>query len=96
MCRLSHREPEQGPALALGVLLAGTVMLFRVVLLVGLIAPALARDVAALVGTLGQLALAIVLIRLGRRSSSERANLAAGANPTAALVGPGIAIARLL
>ena len=77
----SRTRPEQGPALALGILVAWTVMFFRVVLLVALIAPALARDVALRVGTLGLLALAIVLVLFRRQRSAERANVAAGANP---------------
>ena len=42
----SRSQPGQAPALALGILLAWTVMFFRVVLLVAVIAPALARALA--------------------------------------------------
>ena len=51
----SRTQPEQAPALALGILLAWTVMFFRVVLLVAVIAPALARGLALGVGALGAL-----------------------------------------
>jgi uncharacterized membrane protein (DUF4010 family) len=77
----SRTQPEQAPALALGILLAWTVMFFRVVLLVALIAPALARDVALGIGMLGILSLAIVLGLRRRQRSAERASVSAGSNP---------------
>jgi len=77
----SRTQPGQAPALALGILLAWTVMFFRVVLLVAVIAPALARDLALGMGALGTLSLAIVLVLRRRQRSAERASVAAGANP---------------
>jgi uncharacterized membrane protein (DUF4010 family) len=79
----SRTQAEQVPALALGILLAWTVMFFRVVLLVAVIAPALARDLALGIGALGalSLAIAIVLWRRQRERASERASVSAGANP---------------
>ena len=81
----SRTEPEQAPALALGILLAWTVMFFRVVLLVGVIASGLALRLAPGLGALGALSLAIVLVlrrrRRRRQASTARAQLSAGANP---------------
>ena len=77
----SRTQPEQAPALALGILLAWTVMFFRVVLLVAVVAPALARDLALGIGALGALSLAIVLVLRRRQRSAERASVSAGANP---------------
>jgi uncharacterized membrane protein (DUF4010 family) len=77
----SRTQPEQAPALALGILVAWTVMFFRVVLLVAVIAPALARDLGLGLGALGALSLAIVLVLRRRQRSAERASVATGANP---------------
>jgi uncharacterized membrane protein (DUF4010 family) len=77
----SRTQPEQAPALALGILLAWTVMFFRVVLLVAVVAPALARDLAPGMGVLGTLSLALVLLLRRRQRSAERASVSAGANP---------------
>ncbi len=64
----SRTQPEQAPALALGILVAWTVMFFRVVLLAAVIAPALARRLLPGIGALGALSLAIVLVL--RRSAA--------------------------
>jgi uncharacterized membrane protein (DUF4010 family) len=77
----SRTQPEQAQALALGILLAWTVMFFRVVLLVVVIAPVLAREVALGIGTLGLLSLGIVLWLRRRQRSAERASVSTGANP---------------
>jgi uncharacterized membrane protein (DUF4010 family) len=79
----SRTQPEQAPALALGVLLAWTVMFFRVVVLVAVLAPGLARRLALQMGALGLLSLAIVLVlrRRLRDVAGERASVSAGANP---------------
>ena len=77
----SRTQPEQAPALALGILLAWSVMFFRVVLLAGLLAPVLARDLAVGLGALGLLSVAIVLVLRRRQRSTERASVSTGANP---------------
>ena len=77
----SHMQPEQAPALGLGILLAWTVMFFRVLVLVALIAPALALQLAPGIGALGALSLAVVLWARRRQRSLERAQVSAGANP---------------
>jgi uncharacterized membrane protein (DUF4010 family) len=77
----SHSQPEQAPALALGILLAWTVMFFRVVVLVAVISRSLAAELAPGMGVLGVLSLAIVLVLRRRQQTSERASVSAGANP---------------
>jgi uncharacterized membrane protein (DUF4010 family) len=77
----SRTEPEQSPALAVGILLAWSVMFFRVVLLVALIAPTLAWDLAARLGTLGAVSLALSFFLHRRQESGARASVSAGANP---------------
>jgi uncharacterized membrane protein (DUF4010 family) len=77
----SRTQPEQAAALALGILLAWTVMFFRVVLLVALVSPALARGLAPGLGALGALSLAIVAVLNRRQRAAGRAEVQAGANP---------------
>jgi uncharacterized membrane protein (DUF4010 family) len=77
----SRTHPEQAPALALGILLAWTVMFFRVVLLVAVIAPVLAGSLALGMGTLGAISLAIVWVLRRQQRSAERASVSAGSNP---------------
>jgi uncharacterized membrane protein (DUF4010 family) len=77
----SRSNPEQAPALALGILLAWTIMFFRVVLLVGVVAPALARHLALGLGALGALSLAIVFLLRRQRRPAQRASVSAGTNP---------------
>jgi uncharacterized membrane protein (DUF4010 family) len=77
----SRTEPEQGPALAVGILLAWSVMFFRVVLLVALIAPALAWDLAGRLGTLGAVSLVLSFFLHRRQESGARASVSAGSNP---------------
>jgi uncharacterized membrane protein (DUF4010 family) len=77
----SRTQPEQGPALAVGILLAWSVMFFRVVLLVAVIAPALAWDLAARLGVVGGVTLVTALLLHRRQEGGVRASVAAGANP---------------
>jgi len=77
----SRGEPEQAPALALGILLAWTVMFFRVVLLAAVVAPALALKLGPGLGVLGVLSLAIVFVLRRRQRAAQRAELSAGQNP---------------
>jgi uncharacterized membrane protein (DUF4010 family) len=77
----SRAHPEQAPALAVGILLAWTVMFLRVVVLVAVVAPVLARRLAIGMGTLGALSLALVLVLRRRATVKERASVSAGGNP---------------
>jgi uncharacterized membrane protein (DUF4010 family) len=77
----SRMHPEQAPALAVGILLAWTVMFFRVVVLVAVVAPALARDLAIGMGALGALSLALGVVLRRRATVKERASVSAGVNP---------------
>ena len=77
----SRREPEQARTLALGILVAWTVMFLRVVLLVALAAQELAARVAWSLGALGMISLAIVLVLRRRQRPDGRATVSAGANP---------------
>jgi uncharacterized membrane protein (DUF4010 family) len=77
----SRPHPEQAPALAVGILLAWTVMFFRVVVLVAVVAPALARHLAIGIGALGFLSLALVLVLRRRTTVKDRASVSAGSNP---------------
>jgi uncharacterized membrane protein (DUF4010 family) len=77
----SRMHPEQAPALGVGILLAWTVMFFRVVVLAAVVAPALARQLAVGMGALGALSLALVLVLRRRATVKERASVSAGANP---------------
>jgi uncharacterized membrane protein (DUF4010 family) len=77
----SRTQPQHGPALAVGILLAWGVMFFRVVLLVAVIAPALAWDLAARLGLLGGVTLAMAFLLHRRQEGGGRASVSAGANP---------------
>jgi uncharacterized membrane protein (DUF4010 family) len=77
----SRAHPAQASALALGILLAWTVMFFRVGLLVAVVAPALVRLLGLGLGALGLLSLAIVFLLRRRQQSAARASLATGTNP---------------
>jgi uncharacterized membrane protein (DUF4010 family) len=81
LAQRSRTQPEQAPALALGILLAWTVMFFRVVLLVAVIAPVLAGSLALGMGALGAISLAIVWVLRRQQRPAERASVSAGANP---------------
>jgi uncharacterized membrane protein (DUF4010 family) len=77
----SRSEPEQGPVLVVGILLAWAVMSLRVVLLVAVIAPALAWDLAGRLGLLGAVSLALAFFLHRRQETGARASVSAGANP---------------
>jgi uncharacterized membrane protein (DUF4010 family) len=77
----SRTEPEQARALALGIVIAWTVMFFRVVLLVALTAGALAARLAWSMGVLGAVSLLIAVVLHRRERPAGRATVSAGANP---------------
>jgi uncharacterized membrane protein (DUF4010 family) len=78
----SREQPEQAPALALGILLAWTVMFLRVILIVGIVSLALAKSLALVMGGLTIACLTICLFLWRRRSrTAETARVSAGENP---------------
>jgi uncharacterized membrane protein (DUF4010 family) len=77
----SRTQPEQAPALALGILLAWTVMFFRVVLLAAVVERRLLAELGLGMGLLGLLSLAIVLVLRRRQRAGARAEVSAGSNP---------------
>jgi uncharacterized membrane protein (DUF4010 family) len=79
----SREQPAQSAALALGILLAWTVMFARVVVLVGAVAPWLAPRIAAAMATFGVPSLVICWMLWRRRRAGRRGEVHAGANPFA-------------
>lgn len=78
----SRREPEQSAALGLGILLAWTVMFFRVLVLVAVVSRPLAGQLLLVIGGLATVSLLICLgLWRRRRSAGESANVTAGENP---------------
>jgi uncharacterized membrane protein (DUF4010 family) len=77
----SRQEPGQSGALALGILIAWTVMFVRVVVLVGAVDRALALRIAVAMAAFGIPSLAICWILHRRRDTSNTATVSAGENP---------------
>jgi len=77
----SRQHPEQAPALALGILIAWSVMFVRVPLLVAVVAPPLALALAPGMLALALPGLALCAARWRRRRSAETASVRAGPNP---------------
>ncbi len=77
----SRTEPDLAPVLALAILLAWTVMFFRVVVEVGVVNPALARDLALGMVLMGIVSLVICFLLWRRGRSSEKAEVESGHNP---------------
>lgn len=77
----SREQPRLAPHLALGILLAWMVMFVRVVVMVGLVAPALVPRLSLAVATLALPCLAFVLVLRRRGQDAETASVAAGENP---------------
>jgi uncharacterized membrane protein (DUF4010 family) len=77
----SRQEPAQGSALALGILIAWTVMFFRVVLLVGVVDRGLAPRIGLAMLAFGLPSLAICAFLWRRQASSQSASVSAGSNP---------------
>lgn len=80
----SRVEPDLAPVLALAILLAWTVMFFRVVVEVGVVNLSLAKDLMLGMLLMGAVSLAIcfLLWRRGRRGrSTEKAEVESGHNP---------------
>ncbi|MCP3869815.1 MAG: MgtC/SapB family protein [Gammaproteobacteria bacterium] len=77
----SRVEPNLAPVLALAILLAWTVMFFRVVVEVGVVNPTLARSLTLGMLLMGVTSLAICFILWKRNRTTEKAEVESGNNP---------------
>jgi len=77
----SRVEPNLTPVLALSILLAWTVMYFRVVVEVGVVNFALAKNLALAMLFMGMVSLAICLLLWRKGRSKETAEVESGNNP---------------
>ena len=77
----SKQQPALAPALALGILLAWTVMFFRVVIEVAVVNAALAGRLLVGVGLMGGVSLGISAFLWWRSRSHETGTVASGHNP---------------
>jgi uncharacterized membrane protein (DUF4010 family) len=77
----SRQEPQQATPLALGILVAWTVMFFRVVILVTAVHRGLALPVGLSMAAFGIPSLAICGLLWRRQRSAETATVSAGENP---------------
>ncbi len=77
----SRTEPELAPVLALAILLAWTVMFFRVVIEVGVVNFSLAKNLALGMVLMGAVSLFICFVLWRRGRSKERAEVESGHNP---------------
>ncbi len=77
----SRLEPGQGSALALGILVAWTVMFVRVVVLVAAVHRPLVPSVALAMAAFGVPSLAICWLLWRRQRTAEKASVSAGENP---------------
>lgn len=78
----SRQQPDQSPALALGILLAWAVMFARVLVLVAVIDRPLAARLAVVIGGLAIVNLLICLVLWRQaRSTGDSAHVTAGENP---------------
>jgi uncharacterized membrane protein (DUF4010 family) len=78
----SRQHPRQSPALALGILVAWTVMFVRVIVIVAIISRAAAIEIGVVMGGLALVSLAICAVLWRRRATAvESASVSAGENP---------------
>jgi uncharacterized membrane protein (DUF4010 family) len=78
----SRQHPRQSSALALGILIAWTVMFVRVIVIVAIISRAAAMQIGVVMGGLALVSLAICALLWRRRSVAvESATVSAGENP---------------
>jgi len=77
----SRQHPAQAPALALGILVAWTVMFLRVPLLIALVAPGLAGELVLGMAVLATPGLALCALLWRRQRSAATASVSAGQNP---------------
>ena len=77
----SRTEPDLAPVLALAILLAWTVMFFRVVIEVGVVNLPLAKDLALGMVIMGVVSLVICYLLWRRGKTTEKAEVESGHNP---------------
>ncbi len=77
----SREQPARAPALALGILVAWTVMFARVMVMVGVVAPALVGRLALAMVPIALPCLGAALLILRRSREPGRENVSAGENP---------------
>ena len=77
----SRQSPERAAALALGILVAWTVMFVRIPVLVAVVSPRLAATLAPAMAVLGFPCLAIAFTLWRRQRSGGKATVRAGENP---------------
>ncbi len=77
----SRHEPRLSSSFALGILVAWTVMFFRVLIAVAVINGELARRLAPGVGILGVVSLLSCAFLFSRREGSEKGSVKSGSNP---------------
>jgi uncharacterized membrane protein (DUF4010 family) len=77
----SRQHPAQAEALALGILVAWTVMFVRVPILIALVAPALAAGLVPGMAVLAAPGLALCAVLWQRQRAAAKASVSAGQNP---------------
>src|SRR5678816_3927811 len=77
----SRQEPQQASALALGILVAWTVMFFRVVVLVAAVNRSLTPQLALVMAAFGITGLGLCVLLWRRRRAAGKATVCAGDNP---------------
>jgi uncharacterized membrane protein (DUF4010 family) len=77
----SRHEPERSSSFALGILVAWTIMFFRVLIAVAVINPELARRLGLGIGIMGATSLLLCAFLFTRRESGEKGSVKSGSNP---------------
>jgi uncharacterized membrane protein (DUF4010 family) len=77
----SRHEPQLSSSFALGILMAWTVMFFRVLIAVAVINAGLARQLAPGVGLMGVVSLLACAFLFTRRVEGEKGSVKSGSNP---------------
>ncbi len=77
----SRHEPEQSSSFALGILVAWTIMFFRVLIAVAVINPDLAQRLGLGIGIMGFVSLLACAFLYTRRAEGEKGQVKSGSNP---------------
>lgn len=77
----SRAEPAQATALALGILVAWTVMFVRVIVMVAIVSPPTARRLAVVMGGMAIVCLGMAWALRRRVAAADKATVTAGENP---------------
>lgn len=77
----SRHEPERSSSFALGILVAWTIMFFRVLIAVAVINPDLARRLGLGIGIMGLVSLLSCAFLYSRRGEGEKGRVKSGSNP---------------